>query len=241
MDDTPATVQEAADGQDVIQLERPESFDVMFVIDRSWSMGDDYEALAANIRSFVPALEGLLNEKQVDCRLGLLCYDVSMRWPWLDLTAGVSAFTEKLLAIKPGRRNECTPQAMDFAVEHASWRDGRRGYLAVMTDEAAENGGLPCTEAQFRMLLSKIGRRRLGLHFVTTPWALGTGSQQRLYGLIPDYANTFVSGSLREDRGEKLVRWLAGSISTHKHTEPPLAAGLISHDIFGVFTLVTLL
>jgi hypothetical protein len=76
---------------------------------------------------------------------------------------------------------------------------------------------------------------------VTTPWALGTGSQQRLYGLIPDYANTFVSGSLREDRGEKLVRWLAGSISTHKHTEPPSAAGLISHDIFGVFTLVTLL
>jgi hypothetical protein len=149
MDDTPATIPEAADGQDVIQLERPECVDVMFVIDRSSSMGDDYEALAANIRSFVPALEGLLNEKQVDCGLGL--------------------------------------------------------------------------------------------HFVTTPWALGTGSQQRLYGLIPDYANTFVSGSLREDRGEKLVRWLAGSISTHKHTEPPLAAGLISHDIFGVFTLVTLL
>lgn len=239
MNDSQETIEAGAEGQDGIQLEQPECVDVMFVIDRSWSMRDDYDALAANIRSFIPSLENLLQEKNVDCRLGLLSFDVSMRWPWLDLTTGVGAFAEKLSAIKPGRRNECTPHAMDFTVEHASWKDGRRGYLAVLTDEAAEDGGLPCTEAQFRMLLLKIGLRGLGLHFVTTPWALGSKGQRRLYGLVPDYPNTFVSGNLRTDRGEKLIRWLAGSISTHRQTSPPSASGSIPHDIFGIFGQVT--
>jgi len=227
--------------QDVIgggDLEQARRVDVMFVIDRSGSMADDHEVLRQNIEALIPRLEEDLKVANVDCRIGLLTHDVSLEWPWLDLTPGAAAFREKLGAISPSQMDEGTPQAIDYAIEHANWDPQRRPFMVVMTDEPAE-GGLDCSAEQFDMVLSKLAAKGIALLFIASPECFGDQSSTRIYDRIRDYPCTFVSDRLREDRGEKLIGWLAHSISSTRKFSPPQAAGPIPTDIFGMFDQVT--
>lgn len=227
--------------QDVIpsgDLEQARRVDVMFVIDRSGSMADDHDVLKQNIQALIPKLEAELQVANVDCRVGLLTYDVSLEWPWLDLTPGTAAFREKLSSISPSQWDEATPQAMDYAAEHAGWDPQRRAFMVVMTDEPAE-AGLDCTAEQFNQVLSKLAAKGIALLFIATPQCFGDQNSTKIYDSIRDYPCTFVSDRLHEDRGEKLIGWLAHSISSTRKFSPPQAAGPMPMDIFGMFDQVT--
>jgi hypothetical protein len=225
--------------QDTIEVEKGRAVDVFFVIDRSWSMREDFPALHAAIGEFVPKLRAATDSAKVDVRMGLVAHDMSFRWPWLDLTPGVAAFQEKLAGISAGRRNECTALAIDYALEHASWdtTGARHGFLVVMTDEPVEEGGEKCTGQQFEMLLDKIGGRGLATYFVATPWCLREG---RLFERLRDWPLTFVSDRLREERGEKLVDWLAKGISRQRYFAVAAPGAPPTKDIFGSFSRVRL-
>lgn len=227
--------------QDVIlagELELRRKVDVMFVIDRSGTMKDDYAALSENIETLLPALEREMSVSNVDCRLGLLSHDVSLDWPWLDLSAGTAAFEQKLRSVRPGTLEECTPQAIDYAAEHAAWDPARLPFMVVMTDEAAEDG-MDCTPDEFDAVMAKLSAKGISLLFIGMPECFGDHSAMRIYDRIEDYPNTFTSHRLREDRGEKLLKWLAHGISSRRRLAPPDRTTPVPKDVFGLFHLVT--
>ena len=231
----------SSDHQDIIpsgDLEIGRKVDVMFIIDRSGTMRDDHKALRENIEAFIPELEKELSLSNVDCRLGLLSHDVSLEWPWRDLSPGTVGFAEKLRAIRPGDLEECTPQAIDFAVEHAAWDPTRRSFMIVMTDEAAEDG-MDCTLAEFETVMAKLAAKGISLLFIGMPECFGTDASTKVYDRIRDYPGTFISERLHEDRGEKLIKWLAHSVSETRRFSPPDRGTSSPTDVFGLFHLVT--
>jgi hypothetical protein len=216
-------------------LENSRKIDLMFIIDCSGSMGNDIQAVKANIEHFVDELSQLLGEGEanfeLDLRLGLLGQNTSWNWFWLDLEPGLSGFEEAMEKIKAERRDECTPQAMDYVVENASWGEDRKKFLAVLTDEKASTG-YPCSSEQFSQLMEKIVAKGIALYFIGTP-----GNFQGHFGTISNFPATFVSEKLHQDRGAKLMDWLAKSVSQQNRVQGGQYQG--PEDIFGTFDKVS--
>jgi hypothetical protein len=212
------------------------------VIDRSGSITEDYPALRERIDAFVPLLIEKMGVNNVDFRLGLVSHDITLKWYWLDLTPGTEPFKKKLDEVRVEQYDECTPHAMDYAIEHASWGEDRKRFMVVITDEPVEDG-MECTAEHFAAVLSKLHARDIRLQLICVPECLQDRERGKLlYGSVTEtlpFAKVYAD--LRSQSYDHLLKWLAHSVSREGDQQGIVPAQSAPRDVFELFRLVDLL
>ncbi len=110
--------------------------DIIFVVDRSYSMSDCIEGVKDHIVNFVGGLEAD-QQVRIDWRLGLVAADNST-FSVFDFTDNARAFQRAVGKIGLAG-NECMPPALDLAADF-NWRDRVHKAIVFFTDEPMNDG-----------------------------------------------------------------------------------------------------
>lgn len=116
------------------QVQAKSRLEVVFIIDRSGSMGNDITGVKNNINAFV----GRLQAQGIDYNLGLLSYERSVvRY---DLTANVNTFKNNLDSIRVSGGTEHGLDALYKAMTQYTFYDNSVVYFVLIGDEIITSG-----------------------------------------------------------------------------------------------------
>jgi hypothetical protein len=111
--------------------------DIVFVLDRSWSMHDCIDGIKNNINSFIDSLGSNPMVSNVQWRIGFVAYD-HKEFIILNFTPDKTKFADALKNVI-GRGNELTLPAIDVALDFPWELDAQR-IVILFTDEVFKKG-----------------------------------------------------------------------------------------------------
>jgi hypothetical protein len=112
-----------------LPVEAKSKIDIVFIIDRSGSMGGEINAVKNNISNFANMLES----EGIDYQLGLLSYEDSVRrYP---LTSNVEEFKNNLRSISVGGGTEDGLDAIEEAINDYTYELNSSKYFIIIGDE----------------------------------------------------------------------------------------------------------
>ncbi len=141
--------------------------DIMFCIDKSWSMTSCIDGLKDNIKEFVKGLEIGNNQQSIDFRIGFLAYN-SHEFTIKDFTNNTDEFVEKLNTISVSG-DEMTMPAIDWSLD-TEWREEKvHKVVIILTDEKLYTGvRVDLQKSKMKELEQKVINTGIQIFFIVT-------------------------------------------------------------------------